>query len=269
MDTLRKGSSGPDVAALQTQLQAKGFSPGAIDGSFGAGTAAAVVAFQQSQGLTPDGIVGPSTAAALGLTAPEPAPPSALPNVTVDVVAQMFPNTPRRNISANLPAILDELVNAKVMSPPLVLAALATIRAETEGFVPISEGISRFNTTPGGGHPFDLYDNRSDLGNLGPPDGERFKGRGYVQLTGRHNYTVFGPIIKVNDLVDRPDQANDPQIAAKLLAAFIASKAGAIGDALAVNDLAKARRLVNGGSNGVDRFADAYGIGTRLLAADA
>jgi len=143
---------------------------------------------------------------------------------------------------------------------------LATIRAETEGFLPIAEGISRFNTSPGG-HPFDLYDNRRDLGNLGPPDGASFKGRGYVQLTGRVNYAKFGPLVNVANLVDVPDQGTDPDIAARILAAFIASRRVRIAQALLNGDLATARRLVNGGSNGLDRFSEAYNIGNRLLAA--
>ena len=53
--------------------------------------------------------------------------------------------------------------------------AIATIRAETAGFEPISEFKSRFNTSPQG-HPFDLYDSRKDLGNCGAPDGTNFKG---------------------------------------------------------------------------------------------
>ena len=55
------------MAALQQALQAAGFSPGAIDGSFGLGTEAAVLAFQRSKGLAADGVVGPNTATALGL----------------------------------------------------------------------------------------------------------------------------------------------------------------------------------------------------------
>ena len=138
-------------------------------------------------------------------------------------------------------------------------------RAETAGFVPINEFLSRFNTSPGG-HPFDLYDKRSDLGNLGPPDGDSFKGRGFVQLTGRANYTKFGPIVGVPNLVDQPDQANDPVIASKILAAFIQSKATAIQTALAADDLAAARKLVNGGSHGLDDFKAAYQTGQGLLA---
>src|SRR5580765_845245 len=173
---LKLNSSGPDVTALQQALQTAGFSPGAIDGSFGLGTEAAVIAFQRSKGIGADGVVGPKTATALGL-ASIPSVPSAVPGVTVQVVSQMFPLTPIGNIKANLPPVLDALVSGKLPDRAMVLMALGTIRAETESFQPISEGQSRFNTSPSG-HPFDLYDNRTDLGNTGAPDGANFRGRG-------------------------------------------------------------------------------------------
>lgn len=59
------GDSGNSVALLQTQLASLGFYQGSIDGEFGSQTEAAVIQFQTSQGLTPDGIVGPQTIAAL------------------------------------------------------------------------------------------------------------------------------------------------------------------------------------------------------------
>jgi len=179
MMTLREGDSGPDVVALQKRLRERSFSPGAIDGNFGPGTEAAVLAFQNSEGLLADGVVGPRTAAALGFAGADLPPPEAMPNVTVAIVSKMFPATPLQNIQNNLPQVLQSLHDASLTSVPIVLAALATVRAETEGFVPISEGISRFNTSPGG-EPFDLYDKRRDLGNRGTGDGAKFKGRGYV-----------------------------------------------------------------------------------------
>jgi len=100
---------------------------------------------------------------------------------------------------------------------------------------------------------------------LGPPDGANFRGRGFVQLTGRSNYTKFGPLVGVPNLVATPQQANDPVTASKILAAFIDSKRLEIENALAANNLAKARELVNGGSNGLDRFTAAYQIGKQLL----
>lgn len=53
------------VTELQQALTAAGYDPGPADGTFGPRTEAAVVAFQQAHGLTPDGIVGPETAAKL------------------------------------------------------------------------------------------------------------------------------------------------------------------------------------------------------------
>src|SRR5277367_582764 len=111
MDPLKINSAGDAVVALQQALQAKGFSPGAVDGLFGPGTEAAVLAFQRSEGLAADGVVGPATAAALGLPAVQVAR-SAIPGVTTVVVSHMFPATPIGNIKANLPFALNALVAA-------------------------------------------------------------------------------------------------------------------------------------------------------------
>jgi len=58
---LERGDSGAAVTQLQKGLVALGFSAGQPDGTFGATTEAAVVDFQQSNNLTPDGIVGTDT----------------------------------------------------------------------------------------------------------------------------------------------------------------------------------------------------------------
>ena len=59
--TVRKGSKGETVKAVQKAL---GIS---ADGDFGPGTEAAVVQWQKSRGLVPDGIVGKATLAAMGI----------------------------------------------------------------------------------------------------------------------------------------------------------------------------------------------------------
>lgn len=64
------GSYGSDVRLLQWRLQSWGYYRGPIDGSFGNETARAVRRFQANNGLTPDGLVGPSTWAALGYPSP-------------------------------------------------------------------------------------------------------------------------------------------------------------------------------------------------------
>jgi putative chitinase len=53
------------------------------------------------------------------------------------------------------------------------------------------------------------YCGRADLGNTVPGDGPRFKGRGYVQITGRGHYTRFSTLLGV-DMVANPDLALDP-----------------------------------------------------------
>lgn len=64
---LRQGSTGGEVREVQRRLKNWGYYTGAVDGIFGAGTRGAVVAFQQKNGLTADGIVGKATYRALGM----------------------------------------------------------------------------------------------------------------------------------------------------------------------------------------------------------
>lgn len=63
--TLKVGSKGEEVRQLQQKLAIIGYAPGSADGSFGAKTKAAVIAFQKDAGLSADGIVGAKTWAAL------------------------------------------------------------------------------------------------------------------------------------------------------------------------------------------------------------
>jgi len=61
------GSRGGTVSEVQRRLKQWGYYDGAVDGVFGAGTSKAVRDFQRKNGLTVDGVVGDSTAAALGI----------------------------------------------------------------------------------------------------------------------------------------------------------------------------------------------------------
>ena len=67
---LRRGAASPQVLALQQALLGAGFDPGKLDGQFGAGTEAAVLAFQGSELMLTDGVAGPRTLHRLGLAGP-------------------------------------------------------------------------------------------------------------------------------------------------------------------------------------------------------
>lgn len=261
---LRRGVSGHEVARLQDLLDKAGFPLGRIDGRFGAATEAALTGFQRAHGLLADGICGPVTWAAL-LDGRPGRPFAVLHRVDLEFVAQLFPYTALDPIARNLPHVVAGLEAFELVDKPMVLAALATIRAESEGFEPVEEAVSRFNTSPAG-PPFDLYDHRADLGNEGPPDGERYRGRGFVQLTGRFNYEWASRRLGWGDrLLREPEAANDPATAGAILGLFLAERQLAIKEALLEGDLRRARRLVNGGLHGFDRFRDAYRRGERLL----
>jgi|UPI000360EE89 peptidoglycan hydrolase-like protein with peptidoglycan-binding domain len=62
---LRVGSKGPAVKQLQEALQKQGYYKGPINGIFNPQVRSAVIAFQKSEHLTPDGVVGPKTQAAM------------------------------------------------------------------------------------------------------------------------------------------------------------------------------------------------------------
>ena len=122
---------------------------------------------------------------------------------------------------------------------------LATARHETDDTMqPITEY--------GGRKYFDKYDTgklAKALGNTPEADGDGFKyrGRGYVQITGRANYSKAGDWLKI-DLINNPDLALQPTIAAQILVRgccngwFTGKK---LSDYLP-GDYINARRVVNG-----------------------
>lgn len=59
------------------------------------------------------------------------------------------------------------------------------------------------------------YEGRKDLGNVKPGDGVRYKGRGFIQITGRANYTAAAKDLGI-DLVNHPELAEKPDVAAKV-----------------------------------------------------
>jgi predicted chitinase len=261
-----RGKSGRPVADIKKALgkalgEDKAIYPGLAGGDeFDADTVAALRAWQAGVGLVADGIAGPRCLLVLGISS-LPAPPA----LNTALVCKLFPHTKPSSIARNLPYVAAALSAFGLDDADMIGMALATIRAETEGFVPIAELPSHFNTLPGQA-PFGAYDRK--LGNKRPGDGARYRGRGYVQLTGCDNYLTYGTLLDL-PLGDDPDCACAPEIAACLLAAYLDANRDRLVKALARDDLKEARRVVNGGSHGLDRFSETFRAARAALTAPA
>lgn len=77
---LKQGSKGADVKKVQDELFRLGFMKTMITGNFGPGTEKAVIEFQKAKGLNADGIVGPITLGALGISFDSLIFPAKVPN---------------------------------------------------------------------------------------------------------------------------------------------------------------------------------------------
>jgi predicted chitinase len=162
---------------------------------------------------------------------------------------------PLDNVRANWPLIENALERHGIDSLATRIAAIATVAVETGRFSPIRErgGPAYFTKN---------YEGRVDLGNNQPGDGAKFFGRGYIQITGRGNYTEYGRQIGV-DLIANPELALDPAIGAQVLALFFRAK-----NIPRLADAGKweaVRRRVNGGLTGWDRFSSYVGELSKAL----
>lgn len=122
----------------------------------------------------------------------------------------------------------------------------------------------------------EAYNGRTDLGNTQPGDGPRFKGRDFIQITGRSNYTRLSQWAYDNEQVPTPTWFVDhPETLATDEYAFLGvvwywtvarPQLNALSDA---NDMVGATRAINGGTNGLeDRrafYARAMAAGDALL----
>lgn len=155
-------------------------------------------------------------------------------------------------VSRYWPVIVAALNAEGIGQEPVLIAAAGTLKAELgSDFRPVSE---RYN-----GDPVQYFESKygastrigQNLGNTQPGDGYKYRGRGFIQLTGRGNYTNYGRRLGI-DLASNPDLALDPYQAARIFAAYFKDR----GVAAAANnkDWRAVRRLVNGGYNGWDAF---------------
>lgn len=98
-----------------------------------------------------------------------------------------------------------------------------------------------------------VYRNRMGNGNTASGDGWRYRGRGYLQLTGKDNYKRYGAAIG-EDLVNNPDSAADPDVC-WLIAAEYLSRTRRSGQTLLqwadVPDILMVTKGINGGTHGL------------------
>lgn len=163
-------------------------------------------------------------------------------------------------------AILDEADRRRLTEPRWLAYMLATAFHETARTMqPITEyGPKSY---------FNKYDGRKDLGNVLPGDGYRYRGRGFVQLTGRRNYT-FATSRVGEDLVAKPELALDPAIAAQIMFTGM-SDGWFTGKKLSdyfngsKTDWKNARRIINGTDKAATIAGYAMAFNNALVAAQA
>jgi putative chitinase len=120
------------------------------------------------------------------------------------------------------------------------------------------------------------YNGRADLGNTQPGDGPRFKGRSFIQITGRHNYGLFSQWANSQKLVPSPSHfvdhpaelANDRWAWIGAVWYWLEARPG-LNTAADAEDIETCTRMINGGLNGFEdrrnRYAHCMQFGTRIL----
>ena len=282
MPILQQGSSGPAVQDLQQKLKDLGFDPKGVDGKFGPGTLAAVIAFQKSKGLQSDGMVGPATLAALqsagagaaanvgGEVSGGSAGASAVSATLAAAGGLNLPGLAGKvpaNVIAQIPAAASEFG----ITTNLRLAHfLAQCALESNNFTATVENLNYsaprilqifpkyfkgIDPKPYAHNPAKLgsrvYANRMGNGDEASGDGFKFRGRGYIQLTGKNNYTSFSKFVG-EDCVASPDLVATKYPLASAAFFFNSNNIWAIcdkGDDDAT--VTKVTKAVNGGTHGL------------------
>lgn len=168
-----------------------------------------------------------------------------------------------------LPAVADGLKASECTNVNRIAMWLAQVGHESAGFNATEEYASGA-----------AYEGRcSDLGNCSPGDGVRYKGRTWIQITGKHNYGEFSRWANANGVVPTPDffVRNPTQLAelryAGVGAAWYWTVARpSINSLCDAGDIVAVTRLINGGTNGLDvpggrrdRYNQALRLGAQLL----
>jgi putative chitinase len=273
---LKRGDNNEQVKQLQEKL---GLEP---VGNFGPKTEEAVKAWQAANGLTADGIVGAGTWAKMfnGATpvAVVPAAPVANSgNLKLDKLKGHIPD-------AVIAMIPDTAAKFSINTPLRLAHFLAQCGHESGGFRATQENLNysakglmgifkKYFPTAALAAAYErkpekiankVYGNRMGNGPETSGEGYKFRGRGYIQLTGKENYTAFGKAINENILAN-PDTVSSKY--ALLSAAWFFSKNGLhrIADEGASDQVVtKITKRVNGGTIGlsdrIKHFKEYYNL---------
>jgi len=232
---LKLGSEGDDVRKLQAKLGIEAI------GKFGPKTDAAVKAWQSAHGLTADGIVGDGTWSKMfGGAAPVAATPAApiansgnlklskLKGHIPDAVITMIPDTAAK-FGINTPLRLAHFLAQCGHESGGFRATQENLNYSAKGlmgifkkYFPSASIAAQYERKPAK-IAARVYGGRMGNGNEASGEGYKFRGRGYIQLTGKENYTAFGKSIG-EDILSNPDVVSSKY--ALLSAAWFFSKNG-------------------------------------------
>jgi putative chitinase len=265
MSTLRRGDEGPLVTKLQEKLGVDAI------GKFGPKTEAALKEWQAANGLQADGIAGPFTLSKLGIealpqAAPAPAPvviPSnsgfkleKLKGHIPDAVIAQIPDTAARFNITNalrlahfLSQCGHESGNWKAVRENLNYSAKGLMGIFKKYF-PTATLATAYERQPEK-IANRVYASRMGNGNENSGDGYKFRGRGYIQLTGKDNYTKFDATVPENIVAD-PDLVATKYPLASAAFFFNSNKLWSICDQGATPAVVTAvTKRVNGGTIGL------------------
>jgi peptidoglycan hydrolase-like protein with peptidoglycan-binding domain len=153
-----------------------------VDGAVGPRTRAAWKFFQEATGGSVSDAIDQTNASLLINALADPAALIGQKKVTLQPDFEFRRRQRQANRATSVPAIV-QAARDRQLTDPQIAYILATAEHESDSFNTLEE-YSDGNQ----------YDGRASLGNTQPGDGARFKGRGYVQLTGRLNYKRYTEI---------------------------------------------------------------------------
>jgi len=212
---LKNGSKGEDVKKLQEKLGLTS------DGSFGPGTEAKLKEWQSANGLTADGIVGDGTWTKMFGSVPVAA--STASSVAIPFSAFKLGNLKGHVPDSVLAQIPDTAAKFNITNTLRLAHFLAQCAHESGGFKAVSEnlnysanGLKKIFPKYFPGNLNEsyakqpekiasrVYGSRMGNGDESSKEGYKFRGRGYIQLTGKSNYASLDKLVD-DDIVGNPD----------------------------------------------------------------